>query len=139
MDDPEEFAAWAFAAGIPDPRGEQFPNQPLIPAPCFGRVSKMLWDLGFRHHADLQTQWVAENAGPARNLMALGLTSTDPEKLMEQATEMLVDQFPDVAARLASITPENRDQVVSEQAEALRDSLARLKTAMGDASVEGQS
>lgn len=130
MDDPEEFAAWAFAAGIPDPRGEQFPNQPLIPAPCFKRVSRMLWDLGFRHHADLQTKWVAAYAGPDRNLVALGL-SDSPESLVDTAVEMLADQFPDVAARIAAVTPENKDQVLAEQTDALRDSLDRLREAMG--------
>jgi len=130
MDDPEEFAAWAFAAGIPDPRGEQFPNQPLIPAPCFSKVSKMLWNLGFRHHADLQTKWVADYSGPDRNLVALGLSDT-PESVVEKAAEMLADQFPSIAARVASVTPENRDQLVAEQTEALKESLDRLREAMG--------
>lgn len=130
MNNPEEFAAWAFAAGIPDPRGQQFPNQPLIPAPCFAMLSSMLWDLGFRHNPDLQTKWVADYAGPDRNLVALGL-SDSPDTVMDRAVEMLADQFPDVAARVATVTPGNRDQVVAEQAEALRKSLDRLREAVG--------
>lgn len=127
MDDPAEFAAWAFAAGIPDPRGEAFGHQPLIPAPCFGAVSKMLWDFGFRHHAELQTAWVPDYAGPDRNLVALGVTATSPEELLEQATEMLVSEFPDVAQRISEMTPENKDALMAEQAARLRESLENLR------------
>lgn len=129
MDDPQEFAAWAFVAGIPDPRGERFGHQPLVPAPCFPALSQMLWELGFRHHADLQTKWVPEYLGPDRNHVALGLTADDPETAMRAAAEMLVDQFPDVAERVASMTPENRDEVVRQQAEDLMASVARLQAA----------
>lgn len=129
MDDPEQHFAWAFAAGVPDPRGERFGNQPLIPAPCFPALSKMLWDMGFRHHAELQTRWVNQYSGPDRNFVALGVTDVSPESLLEQATEMLVDQFPDVAARVAAMTPENRDQMVREQAAELMASVERLKAA----------
>lgn len=129
MENPEEFAAWAFAAGIPDPRGERFGHQPLIPAPCFPALSKMLWEMGFRHHADLQTRWVSDYSGPDRNFVALGVTDVSPESLMEQAAEMVVDQFPDVAARIAAMTPENRDQMLREQAAELLSSVERLKAA----------
>jgi hypothetical protein len=129
MENPSEFAAWAFAAGIPDPRGEQFGNQPLIPAPCFPALSRMLWDLGFRHHADLQTKWVPDYPGPDRNLLALGLTDTEPEKLTALAAEMLVDQFPAVAERLKNVTPENRDEFIAEQAQELMSAMGRLKAA----------
>lgn len=129
MDDPQEFAAWAFAAGVPDPRGEQFGYQPLIPAPCFPAVSQMLWDLGFRHHADLQTRWVPDYLGPDRNHVALGVTETNPADFMAQASEMLVDQFPEVAAKVAEMTPENRDEVIRAQAEELMASIERLKAA----------
>jgi hypothetical protein len=129
MDDPQEFAAWAFAAGVPDPRGEQFGHQPLIPAPCFPAVSQMLWDFGFRHHADLQTQWVPDYLGPDRNHVALGVTADDPRAMMEHVAEMLVDQFPEVAERVASMTPENRDEVIRAQAQELLASVDRLQAA----------
>lgn len=129
MDDSQEFAAWAFVAGVPDPRGERFGHQPLIPAPCFPALSQMLWELGFRHHADLQTRWVPDYLGPDRNHVALGVTSDDPETVMRQAAEMLVDQFPDVAERVASMTSENRDDVIQAQAEELMASVAKLREA----------
>lgn len=129
MSSPEEFAAWAFAAGVPDPRGDTFGYQPLIPAPCFPKLSKMLWDFGFRHHADLQTHWVADYSGPDRNLVALGVTDISPEAIVEQATEMLAEQFPEVAAHIAQMTEENREQVIAERVELLRASLEKLREA----------
>lgn len=129
MDSPDEFAAWAFAAGVPDPRGESFGYQPLIPAPCFPMLSRMLWDFGFRHHSELQTKWVSEYSGPDRNLVALGVTDVSPEELLEQATEMLVDQFPEVAERIAEVTVENREELIAERLASLRSSLDKLKEA----------
>lgn len=129
MDDPQEFAAWAFAAGVPDPRGDSFGYQPLIPAPCFSGVSQMLWDFGFRHHADLQTKWVPEYLGPDRNQIALGVTASSPDEVIKQAAEMLVDQFPDVAQRISGMTPENQDEVIKAQAEQLLSSMERLRAA----------
>jgi hypothetical protein len=89
----------------------------------------MLWDFGFRHHADLQTKWVPEYPGPDRNLLALGVTDKEPEKLTALAAEMLIDQFPAVAEKLSKVTPENRDQFIQEQAGELLSAMERLKAA----------
>ncbi|MEV6063861.1 phage gene 29 protein family protein [Nocardia asteroides] len=49
QDDPEEAFVWAFI-GLPGPR-----NGPmLVPQQVLGKWAKHLWDLGFRHHPDLQ-------------------------------------------------------------------------------------
>lgn len=132
MDDPKEFAAWAFSAGIPDPRGKGLGYQTLIPAPCFAAISEMLWNFGFRHHPELQTQWVPEYAGPDRNLLALGVSDTNPDDLLARATEMVVDQFPEMAARIASMTEENRDEMLRAQAAELLSSVDKLKAATAD-------
>ena len=129
MDDPKEFAAWAFAAGIPDPRYQNLTFQTLIPAPCFPAISQMLWDFGFRHHPELQKKWVPEYAGADRNLMALGVTDVNPSNVVELAAEMVADQFPDVAQKIAQMNPENRDEMVREQAQALLASMEKLKAA----------
>jgi len=127
MENPREFAAWAFAAGIPDPRGGGY--QSLIPAPCFPTISEMLWDFGFRHHADLQTKWVPDYLGPDRNIISLGTTDISPDDLVARATEMVCDQFPEVAAKLAQITPSNRDEMIAAQARDLLSSVERLRAA----------
>lgn len=129
MDDPKEFAAWAFAAGVPDPRYKGLTFQTLIPAPCFPAISQMLWDFGFRHHAELQTKWVPEYSGGDRNLVALGVTDVNPSNVVELAAEMVADQFPDVAERISQMNSENRDEVIREQAAALLSSVSRLKAA----------
>lgn len=132
MDDPKEFAAWAFAAGVPDSRYKGLTFQTLIPAPCFPQISQMLWDFGFRHHADLQTKWVPEYSGADRNLMALGVTDVNPENAVELAAEMVADQFPEVAERINRISqmnPVDRDAVIREQAQELLASVSKLKAA----------
>ena len=129
MDNPEEHFAWAFASGIPDPRGKEYGYQPLIPPPCLAGLSQMLWDFGFRHQPELQTRWVPEYKGGDRNFVALGVTDVDPQEVVVQATEMLVSEFPEIAAKLAAITPENQDMIVHDQAVALLSSLEQLKAA----------
>lgn len=131
MNDPEQFAAWVWAAGIPDARGERYPNQPMIPAPNFPAVSAMLWALGFRHHAELQTQWVKSAFGPDMNFQAWGLTDVAPV-----AAEMLVDQSPEqaaaVAARaaeLALMTPEKHAEAQSGAVAGLLKQIDALKAA----------
>ncbi|MBF6332368.1 phage gene 29 protein family protein [Nocardia transvalensis] len=50
LDDPSEAFVWAFVS-LPGPR-----NGPLlVPQPVLEKWSKHLWELGFRHHPDLQT------------------------------------------------------------------------------------
>lgn len=131
MENPKEFAAWAFSAGVPDPRYKNLTFQTLIPAPCFAAISEMLWDFGFRHNPDLQTRWVPEYAGADRNLLALGTTDVQPEEVVPLAAEMLVDQFPDIAARINQMNPENREEMIREQAEALLASMEKLQQATG--------
>lgn len=131
MDDPKEHFAWAFAAGVPDPRYKNLTFQTLIPAPCFAAISQMLWDFGFRHNPELQTKWVPEYVGADRNLLALGVTDVNPENVVELAAEMVADQFPEVADRIAQMNPENRDELVREQAQVLLASVQRLQQATG--------
>lgn len=129
MDDPKEFAAWAFSAGIPDPRYKGLTFNTLIPAPCFPAISQMLWDFGFRHHPELQTRWVTDYSGADRNLLPLGVTDVNPDNVMEHAAEMVADQFPDVAERIRQMNPENRDEMVRAQAQELLASVSRLQKA----------
>ncbi|OMC55449.1 hypothetical protein A5747_13315 [Mycobacterium sp. IS-836] len=132
MENPEQFAAWAFAAGVPDPRGKtlpgKFPNQPMINPNCFAAFSQMLWDLGFRHHEELQTKWVKPGTGPYSNFQTWDLVDAKP--VMEQ---ILVEEFPEIAKKLTQVTPENHRQAVKEQTEALQEAFARLQEAQEQA------
>lgn len=62
-DDPAQFAAWCWAAGIPDPSPNRPMPIPLISPMITEEISKMLWDFGFRHHPEFQKKWVSGIAG----------------------------------------------------------------------------
>lgn len=50
FDDPDDFAVWAFA-GLPHMKGA-----PLgLPVWLLRKISRRLWDCGFRHHEELRT------------------------------------------------------------------------------------
>lgn len=130
-DKPREAFAWMFAAGVPDPRGggDRYPNQPLIPPQCFEALSEMLWKMGARFHPELQELWVKPGDGLLGNFQANGVTDIQPEDIEADAVEMLAEQFPDVAERVAQVTPDTHAEVLREQSAALMDSLARLRAA----------
>ena len=56
-DDPYEFALWAFVA-LPGVRGAPL----IMPVDYYREVSKRLWDLGFRHVAEPELEWVPPSA-----------------------------------------------------------------------------
>jgi hypothetical protein len=124
MNNPEQFAAWAFAAGVPDPRAGQWPNQPLIPPAAMPRLSKLLWDLGFRHVAEDQTLWITPGTGPDRNFQTWATTD-----VMPNAAEMLAEIAPDKAAAITRVTPETHQAALQEAADNLLASIAKLKVA----------
>ena len=129
LDDPKEMFAWMFAAGVPDPRGEQFHNQPLIPPMCYGVLSELLYKLGARFVPEEQKLWLDEPKGATRNFSVAATTDIKPEDIVPDLAEFAADQFPEVAAKIAAVTPETHDSVAAEQTAALLDSLARLKAA----------
>lgn len=131
LDKPEEMFAWMFAAGVPDPRagGDKFPNQPLIPPQCWPAFSAMLYKMGARFHPDLQEMWVKPGGGLLSNFQANGVTDIRPSDIEGDAAGMLAEQFPDVAARVAQVTPDTHAEALREQSDALMDSLERLRAA----------
>jgi len=60
---PQQFASWCWAAGIPDPSPNRPMPIPLISPMITESVSQMLWDFGFRHHPEFQTKWISGVAG----------------------------------------------------------------------------
>lgn len=57
LNDPEEFALWAFAA-LPHQNGGQF----IMPIEYFRLVSKRLWDLGFRQVEQPTLEYIPPSA-----------------------------------------------------------------------------
>lgn len=131
MDDPQEAFAWMFAAGIPDSRGGggKFPNQPLVPPPCWPALSKMLWDFGCRFHADEQTKWIEQAGGPLTNFSVGRLSDSRPEEVVAGVAAMAVDQFPEVAAEVAAVQPGDHEKALKEFEGRLLDSVSRLGAA----------
>jgi hypothetical protein len=103
----------------------KFPNQPLISPNCFSVLSEQMWELGFRHHPELQTKWIKPISGATRNF-----TTWDVTDIMPTAVEMLVEQFPEKAKTLAGVTQENHKQMVKEQEALVLNSLEKLQAAI---------
>lgn len=103
----------------------KFPNQPLINPNCFGVLSEQMWELGFRHHPELQTRWIKPVTGPTRNF-----TTWDLVDVMPTAVEMLVEEFPEKAKSLAQVTPENYKQMAKEQEAIVMGKLEELQAAL---------
>lgn len=131
---PEEAFVWMFAAGVPDPRGEKFPHQPMIPPQCLPVLSKMIWDMGGRFHPELQTKWVKPRSGVLMNFEAWGTTDVKPEQIQE-----LAEQEPEVAEQIAGIAKRFADAKTPEEVAAIQgdvqakvfDGLDRIKKLTG--------
>lgn len=84
-----------------------------------------MWELGFRHHPELQTKWIKPVTGSTRNF-----TTWDVTEIMPTAVEMLVEEFPEKAKSLAAVTPESHKQEVKERGDALMNKLEALQAAI---------
>ena len=118
LDNPEEAFAWMFAAGVPDPRGEKHPHQPIIPPKCLPVLSKMIYDMGGRVHPELQAKWVnpPPRQSPTMNFQAWGATPVKPEQIEE-----LVAAEPEVAGVVAGIGERLAKAKNEAEAQAIRD------------------
>ncbi|GAB4582312.1 phage gene 29 protein family protein [Nocardia sp. IFM 10818] len=93
QDDPEEAYLWALVS-LPGPR-----NGPLlVPQQVLGKWSERLWDLGFRHHPELQTLEYHPSATDGEHWLAqagawvpIG-TPRPPEVSMPSVTDLSVEE-----------------------------------------------
>ncbi|OYN81883.1 phage gene 29 protein family protein [Mycolicibacterium sphagni] len=130
LDDPREMFAWMFAAGVPDERSSgKFPNQPLIPPMCYGALSEMLYKMGARFHPEEQQLWVEAGSGPHSNFQVAKTTDVKPEEIAPNVAEMVSDQYPDLAKRLADVTPETHKEALAEISTKLLANLDQLRAA----------
>lgn len=129
LDDPKQMFAWMFAAGIPDARGEKWPNQPMVPAVCFPALSQMLYDFGCRFDPTKQTKWVGSASGPDRNFQAWGTTTIKPSDIVPDAAAMLAEIAPEEAAAIAKMTPEKHQEALAKSTAAMLASLETLRAA----------
>lgn len=111
MDNPEQFAAWCWAGGIPDPSPVRPDPIPIIAPQLTAGISQQLWDFGFRHHSDLQTKWIEGGAGLG------GCAPIVDEPPKASSFEDLVRQFlaerdPKMLEAILSSPEEEKDRVV---------------------------
>jgi hypothetical protein len=86
---------------------------PLITPQLVEGVSEMLWDFGFRWHADLQTKWIIGSAG--LGMVAQLSDKTPAEDDFEQsAEEFLTATNPEVLAAVKNASPEDRKQMLNK-------------------------
>lgn len=112
-DDPKKFAAWAWAAGIPDPGVNRPEPIPLISPPLVEGVSKMLWDFGFRHHAELQTQWIEGAAGLGTIAQIVDKEPQD-HPMDALAERFLADEDPRLLEAIRKAPPEEKAKLLAE-------------------------
>jgi hypothetical protein len=139
MTDPRQHFAWALNS-FPSPN-TQMGDVPIHPTVRPG-MSQMLWDLGFRHHEELQTKWFVPGDHPEagyldpprlvdaeeyRQYMAV---HADPEaadeKWRDTAEALLTKLDPKLAQRIKDMTPEERAAAADVQRQNLPAAFERL-------------
>lgn len=144
MTDPRQHFAWALAF-FPSPN-QQMGDVPIHPTVRPG-MSQMLWDLGYRHHADLQTKWLLPGDHPEAGYLNVPVlvdaeeyqqymaAHADPDVENEQwrdtAAQLLGKLDPKLLARIENMTPEQKAAAASlmakDQVPAAFERLANLK------------
>lgn len=112
-DNPKKFAAWCWAAGIPDPSPVRPHPIPLIMPQLVEGLSEMLWDFGFRHHPTKQTKWIEGTAGLGMIAkLADKAPKVDPIEVL--AEEFLAVENPKLLEFIKKAPPEQRVQLVKD-------------------------
>jgi hypothetical protein len=143
MTDPRQHFAWALPF-FPSPN-TQMGDVPIQPSVRPG-LSQMLWDLGFRHHPELQTKWLVPGDHPEAGWMNVPslvdaeqyrqyqAVHDDPDAENErwrQTAEALLGKLdPKLVDRIKKMTPEERAaaaEVQRQQLPAAFERLAELK------------
>lgn len=146
MTDPRQHFAWALAF-FPSPN-QAMGDVPIHPTvrPLF---SQMLWDLGYRHHPELQTKWFVPGDHPEagylnvpilvdaeqyQQYMAVHADPNTANETWRDTAEALLSKFdPNLAQRIKDMTPEERAaelEVQRKQMPAAFDRLAQLRKAV---------
>lgn len=139
MSDPSQHFAWAVPS-FPAPNKDM--GDVPVPASVRPELSQRLWDLGFRHVADLQTKWFIPGDHPEGGWLnipelvdrakydAHREKNTNPDGAAEQwqaTAEALLGRLdPKLAQRIADMTPEQRAAAAAVQREQLPAAMQRL-------------
>jgi hypothetical protein len=139
MGDPREHFSWALCAfpGANKQMGD-IPLHPMVRP----ELSQRLWDFGFRWNAELQTKWLIPGDHPEAGylnapvvvdrqayeeyLAAHADPDADAEKWKAAAETMLAQLDPKLAARIKTMTPEEKAAALESQRENLPAAFDRL-------------
>ncbi|MFM8798901.1 MAG: hypothetical protein ACKODT_08085 [Fluviibacter sp.] len=126
---PAQHAAWCWAAGIPDPSPVRPVPIPLIGPMLVESVSRLLWDFGFRWHADLQTKWIEGSAG----LGTVAKLSDDKpaesgEDLMTAAWDFLMENNPELLASINNSDDSGKKELLSKLEKNFKDLQSLIST-----------
>jgi hypothetical protein len=139
MDDPRQHFAWALSS-FPAPNQDM--GDVAIHPMVRPEKSQRLWDLGFRHHPDLQTKWfiagdhpeagylnvptLVDEAAHAEYQAAHADPEAETEKWRATAEAMLGKLDPKLVARINSMTEEEKAAAREVQREQVPAAIERL-------------
>lgn len=112
--DPKKFAAWAFAAGLPDVgvrAGNYIPN--LISPQLVEGVSEMLWHFGFRHIPSKQTKWI-DGVGALGSVGQIVDKEPDVDPVTVLAEQFLAEEDPRLLEAIKKAPPEKKQELLKE-------------------------
>lgn len=112
-ENPKQFAAWCWAAGIPDPSPVRPMPIPLIGPMLVEGLSEMLWEFGFRHHSDLQEKWIDGAAGLA-TMATVSNEKPAADPFDQMAEDFLSANNPKLLEAIRKSKPEEREQLLSK-------------------------
>ena len=112
-ENPQQHAAWCWAAGVPDPAPARPVPIPLIPPQLAAGISEMLWNFGFRHHPELQTRWIEGSAG--LGMLAKIVDSAPVSNFSDLARQFLAEKRPDILEEIDSAnSSDERAELISK-------------------------
>lgn len=153
MEDPRQHFAWAFPSfPAPNPQMGDVPVHPMVRP----ELSQRWWDMGFRHHPELQKKWFIPGDHPEAGylnvpklvseteyveyLAAHADPDVEAEKWHTTAEAILGKLDPKLATRIKSMTPEEKAaarEVQKQQIPAAFERLAQLRAVAEPPTQEG--
>lgn len=128
LDDPREALAWVFAQW---PKVGESQPYPAAPRPLLGPHSEFAYALGVRVHPELATlkKVPGENGSP----VFIPVDEPDPVPAAGSAGDVSVEVLgllaqvsPEMAARVAAMTPDEREKAVEDNRAAFEQAVSAL-------------
>ena len=92
-------------------------------------LSELLWDFGFRHHAELQTKWIEGVAGLGS--IANLVDSPPKDDFVNSAEEFLADTKPELLDAIRNANPQEREALLKKLEGSLGEIQGLIETLKG--------